>query len=380
MAAEITANLEKQCHAIYFLYDALKEQYENLRAQIQLGNKSDFFIQNLQKLHTKLMSNTQDFGTAASKHFAHSGLKTMTDRLATQQKEISKMETEILSYIAKAGQTVAKKIGSEKNAALFKPDRLNHDSTISDWRQWQGTFATYFGKMNMKEENTQDQRSLLSSCLDMQLQRLISNTKHTTIYDDGADKGWLSCLQEYFDSAHPIHMRLLKLMESKPLPGQLSSGFFQEFVSLVEDANASECDVKVLIATIMVSKCPNSTLRRELIRHPLDIEAALRTAREFDASEQGDKSSKNMANTVTQVNTCFRCDRAGHTPENCFTLKSKCPICSLTGHSKKKCRKLKDKNQNKSNSPGPSTQHKKHNANVVEDTNPEVMTTPTVLI
>ena len=78
MAAEITLNLEKQCHAIYFLYDALKEQYENLRTQMQLGNKSDFFIQNIQILYSKLMSNTQDFGAAAAKHYAHCGHKTMT--------------------------------------------------------------------------------------------------------------------------------------------------------------------------------------------------------------------------------------------------------------------------------------------------------------
>ena len=373
--------LEQNCHAVYFVYEALQEQYNNMYLQMQLGNKSDFFIKALQSLHTRIITNVSEFAAAAVAHYSHSGLKTMTDKLEKLQKEVSKMETEIMQYIAQEGQTVTKKIGSEKNAALFKPDRLNHDSSIADWRQWQGSFATYCGKMNMKEENTQDQRSFLCSCLDSQLQKLVTNTRHTTIYNDGEEKGWLHCLQEYFDSTHPMHMRLLKLMEIKPLPGQLSSAFFQEFVSLVEDANAAKCDVKVLIATIMVSKCPNDNLRRELIRKPVEVEEALRTSREFDAAEKGGTPSKNTANAVSQIKTkCFRCGKMYHKPEDCFTLKSKCPTCLNFGHSMAKCNKKNEKGNNVKGQQSRFSKQSKHNANMVEDTNPSILSTPTVLL
>ena len=373
-------NAKNKCLSLDKTFTINLKQWDAILAQMQAGSKSDFFIQWMKTFHGKIHGIADLFESAAAEFQQLTGDVDMQARAEAIAGQLIVIDDTIMKFMNQVGtkkEEVEEK--SDKHAAIFKPDKLDHDASIRKWRSWQQAFATFFKHMNMAKKDTQTQKALLCQCLDEKLEAMILDSHLNVLYNSETETGFFSLLHEHFDTQYPMHVRLRKLVDLKPRTGQSPSGFFQEFTTLAEDAQAQTCEVAHLLSTVMIAKCPDAILRNELLRKPRDITEALKEAKLYDANNQGPPSNATVNAVSSNGPKCGRCDRTNHKAEDCFTLKFKCPLCDKFGHSKKKCNKNNNKSNSNSSNNGNAKQESRHKANAVEDLSPKAQPTPPIL-
>ena len=343
-------------------------QYELLRQSMDQGVDNPFFIERLQSCMDGLTGTFKEYNESYKTFFTLAA----DDRFDKQHQKLAEVvkviEDNILKYIcqllpqeqaAKQEPKVAGQVSS-KNAALYKPFQLMHDTPMSEYRQWCLRYQTYYSTLDMANHAANNQKALLMSCLDTVLGEIVMNSNATCTYANDNRQTWLTVLEKYFESTYPMHARISKLIALQPTPGQTTSGFFREFNKLVKDANAFTCTIDMLITNIMISKCPDPVLRKELLRRPIGYDAAIALGMESDAADvssnlhhqippssqvsavrpspaKSTPAKKQGATSSGSKKRCSRCGFGNHADEDCFTLKKPCPTCNKLGHIKSKC-------------------------------------------
>ena len=362
--SDTVSSLVKQCNSLYSTYINLRNQFEYMYSRMSTGDRSLAFQQNLQDLLIRLADNAHRFDAASAKHHALCGNASMIDKRTEQQVVIRQIESTIRQYVEQAGETPTTRQRRHFTEASPQPQVFETSS-----RQWQGPSSTYSEDGQWGRENTLDQGSFPCSCLDLQLQKLVNNSVHNSSSMDGIGDSWLEDFQNSVYNI-PTHTSLLPNFHETNTPmGQSHSNFFQVFTSLVEQANAAGCDVRMLVAKAMIATCPNSTFRRggpDATGRP--EETTCPRVPPYNVRQENNLSPP-----------CMRCGKKGHNPDDCFTRKSKCPICHRLGHSKKKCR---DRSTSTSTvgkgNKNPKSHPRTHVANAVDDADPKAEGTPTV--
>ena len=370
-AAQIE-RVARQLHALYKQHEHNIQSYNNRKAGMDAGNSTPFFVERLKQLLDSIHENNRKYEEAYESYYSATGDVRYDDQYKKHSKACLAMEESLVNYIDACmpqeqvikDETMAEPKSSSGNAAMFKPFTLLHDTPMSEYRQWGVRYHSYFLAMKMQEKAADSQKALLMSCLDSTLGDIIMNSNATSTYANDQRETWLTLLEKYFEATYPMHARINKLISLQPVPGQTTSGFFREFNRLVKDASAFKCTVDVLITTIMISKCPDAHLRKELLRAPITYERAMLLGMESDAAEVASNlhnpppSASSAAVTTSTSNSkstqprrpapsssskpkasqCSRCNMGNHPADKCFTLSKPCPVCSKTGHSKKTCR------------------------------------------
>ena len=351
--------------AVHKRHEANVATFNALKLSMDQGVSTPYFIERLRNLLDRMTDDTQAYRRNYEDFYTATG----DDSLDNQEHEVARsmitIEQSILAYMAqyvpqeKVAVNPNQNQGDDnngRNAAVFKPFTLMHDTPMSEYRQWCVRYHTYFNAMKMAGKAAEAQQSLLMSCLDATLGDIVMNSTATCTYADDARETWLSVVDKFFIATYPMHSRITKLVTLQPTPGQTTSGFFREFNRLAKDASAFTCDVNTLITNIMITKCPDPVLRKELLRRPIDYDQAMLLGMESDAAEVAHSATNPplsvSASAVSKAPSgprkqgqgpqqsktrCFRCDRGSHPADKCFTLKKPCPACNKLGHSLNKC-------------------------------------------
>lgn len=219
--------------------------------------------------------------------------------------EAAKVEPQPLQAEPIPGAKIAE---PTKSAAIFKPQTLQHDASVNEFRQLQNKFQAYYDQSNVDDKGPALHRAFLLTCMD----HILADVINAFIFRDTNVTLYTQILEEYFDNLCPIHVRLHKLTSLNPGSNQSASGFFSEFLRLANEANVSSISNNRVLLTLMTTKYPNKDLRTELLRNPTTVKEAVAKSKQYDAAQK----MQELQEVTTAMQKCFCYDRTNHKHEN----------------------------------------------------------------
>jgi transposase InsO family protein len=264
---------------------------------------------------------------------------------------------------------VSQDTGGRKFHMSLKPDDLEAEATLADFKRWRRQFEDFFAANKMDRYSVRDQRAHLRSCLSTKVQ--ITLVHLLEVKDDAEVPVVIEALHKHYSEALNVMTRRLHFQQCIPKSGELFSDFLIRLRLLGDNAELDNMSYEDRLASHIVATVPDKQLQKELLKmDDHDFKAIKDKCLVWEASDRNQlsMSAKEIsANRISSYKQNKRSQSTPRTPRNsqggsstdasrsCYrcgvpftsTHPSKCPArnqvcrkCGITGHFDKVCRKL----------------------------------------
>ena len=195
-----------------------------------------------------------------------------------------------------------------RNAALFKLVHCSKTPQSQNSNSGNNTSKRTSSRAKWPQE--------MQTCIDDDLTAIVdreSDSKHPMTYSVGNRPSTMGILEKHFDSLHPVHVRLNKMVSLFPSTNQTMAGFYEEFIKVANKANAKNMPSSQLIVVLMTSRCPDENLKMQLLKESLTMDQVYDKAQQHLSARKTMGSNQEAAATSTK---CYSCNSSGHQPDN----------------------------------------------------------------
>jgi hypothetical protein len=258
----------------------------------------------------------------------------------------------------------------------LKPEDLDLEATIADFKRWRKQFEDFYAANQMDKLEPREQCAHLRSCMTTKVQYTL---KHLLEIEDDADVGTvIEALNRHFSEALNVMTRRLHFQQCVPKAGEKFSDFLIRLRLLGDNAELDNMSYQDRLASHIVATIAvlDANLQKDLLKMTdHDFKSVKEKCLAWESSDRNQvsmatKVSANKISTYKQNKNrarsehkpaqtspgqsssdkkfCFRCGAlfmSGHMSQ-CPAKKTKCSGCGLIGHYEKVCKRK----QNSSNS------------------------------
>ena len=257
-----------------------------------------------------------------------------------------------------------------KVQSTFKPNKLNSDCTLLEFKRWREQYSTYYELSGFEQYPIHAVHTTFFTLLDPDLEKKIRARAHedTPVLGDGS---LMERLEEVITAQNPIQVRRHELFSTKQKSHQKFSDTIATIETLAAAADIATITAERLITYVCIGACTDSALRKEILREATEptmpdirritaaYEAESATSKCIDKrhggsqahfsskkkqQERGRSKSKHRGKSKARTASkgpikCLRCNETGHIVKNCKMSRSsvKCDSCGKTGHISAAC-------------------------------------------
>ena len=267
----------------------------------------------------------------------------------------------------------------------LKPQKLQFDDNMGQFRRWKQRFRSYHHCSNLRVLPIIDQQAFLVACVDDDITDRLNRTasETTAIFPNEVDHSCYDILEKLFQERIPLLLRRQQFLSFKQAEGQNGLKFREELRNLADEANIAEMMPEDILCVMYVRGVRSNELREKLLEvtEPTLVRfdrivdafdqaksqmAEIRKTQPAEASasykqQNRQQGRSNMPtsgkirlppNNQDETNRkkwlngkCFRCGSNKHTLPKCTVpITTTCPSCSYNGHTKYACHKAMARN------------------------------------
>ena len=252
----------------------------------------------------------------------------------------------------------------------LRPDTLNIDATLIEFREWLTTFRSYFYGSNLQNDHLSGQQAIYKQLLDTELRRRVAPEcgADTPVFTPNPNPNniasLISIIEKYLKKEHPLNSRRAQWLRARQANGEDFDCFFRRVLALGKESEAHTFDETAGNIMVLCAGATSDSFRRELRLKGRaltleNIQELADDSRRAEKEEQGmnalrdkhvravGKGGARPRNTQTTRNRgqtsgkrpCNRCGKDNHTTSECTIPRSvKCSKCEKLGHIGPACR------------------------------------------
>ncbi|KAG1656367.1 Transmembrane channel-like protein 5 [Nymphon striatum] len=247
----------------------------------------------------------------------------------------------------------------------LKPDDLEIDTTLSDFKRWRKQFEDYYYANQMERMNHAEQRAHLRSCMSLKVQNTVI---HLLEVNDAANVvEVLDHLQIYYRAALNIMTRRLHFQQCVQKSGETFSDYLIRLRLLGDNAELDNLSYEDRLASHIVAFIHDRDLQKDLLRMDShDFKSVKEKCLTWEASNRNQLGMNMFTNSSTAINQistykknkrrihplrrdskidkhCYRCGVIFNVDHinKCPAKEAICKNCGIKGHFQKVCSRPK---------------------------------------
>ncbi|KAG1675829.1 Protein vav [Nymphon striatum] len=247
----------------------------------------------------------------------------------------------------------------------LKPDDLEIDTTLSDFKRWRKQFEDYYYANQMERMNHAEQRAHLRSCMSLKVQNTVI---HLLEVNDAANVvAVLDHLQIYYRAALNIMTRRLHFQQCVQKSGETFSDYLIRLRLLGDNAELDNLSYEDRLASHIVAFIHDRDLQKDLLRMDShDFKSVKEKCLTWEASNRNQLGMNMFTNSSTAINQistykknkrrihplrrdskidkhCYRCGVIFNVDHinKCPAKEAICKNCGIKGHFQKVCSRPK---------------------------------------
>ncbi|KAG1665529.1 Beta-taxilin [Nymphon striatum] len=247
----------------------------------------------------------------------------------------------------------------------LKPDDLEIDTTLSDFKRWRKQFEDYYYANQMDRMNHAEQRAHLRSCMSLKVQNTVI---HLLEVNDAANVvAVLDHLQIYYRAALNIMTRRLHFQQCVQKSGETFSDYLIRLRLLGDNAELDNLSYEDRLASHIVAFIHDRDLQKDLLRMDShDFKSVKEKCLTWEASNRNQLGMNMFTNSSTAINQistykknkrrihplrrdskidkhCYRCGVIFNVDHinKCPAKEAICKNCGIKGHFQKVCSRPK---------------------------------------
>jgi transposase InsO family protein len=245
-----------------------------------------------------------------------------------------------------------------REAISLRPERLAHDASHVQLRDWLLQFREYYDGSYLEDGNIGQQHGYFYACIDRELRAYIRPlaARDAVVFQPDDDTHTTSLeahLRRYFDASVPIFVRRHNLFTMAFNRGESDSHFHTRMRAQADECDLASLGVNELLAQFQMAKTPNAVLKDEYLKTDGSLDSIVKTMTAYETRSKavpvGATSSGGGLNAMSNKpqgrsgsNGCSYCggkDCRGR--PSCPATGVTCLNCQRPGHFAHVCRQPK---------------------------------------
>lgn len=225
-----------------------------------------------------------------------------------------------------------------KFQTTLKPEKLELDASIADFRNFRTQFEDYYAANKMERLPIREQRAHLRSCLDTKVQDTVKHLLE--VKDDAHVNDVLEALNRHFSESLKLMTRRLHFNQCSQKAGENFSDYLVRLRLLGDCAELDALPYEEVLASHIVANVNSKELQKELLKMDnQDFKSVKTKCLSWEASERNQSSMTNTTSDV-KVNkiSSYKAKKKSNLRENYIQKNQDDERKSNDGESSLKCR------------------------------------------